>query len=404
MRLFTSNYLAICALVLVLVCPLNTLAFESSDLDNSDEVVLDNLKPVFEYLLTLTDNTNQQPFEPDQILPILDFVASTKSPTKKYSMGSRKGGSSAYYQFDLNVSLKDMLALAYSHKVPSYITAPASIRRAHWIKVDGKQQPFPDLVDALKDISSPVIVKGIEFIENTPDATSGAYYAYQLDRMLILMQHKGIPMLISMSNQIDKSNVGKKGLVLGSDDHWNYLYTGEKGCTKKGLSWADSYMYNSSSIMVYYQENTPVPKVTCGTFKWLKAGWAGINLAQSHHLREGIARFATTFQGIIESPALTDVAQINNMFDQIGMLSTEDLRSKSRLYFAQLTKRYQNGNKLTRKWLNKISNNKTYIDSMSRDEMQAIVSVEYLKHLLGKDQPFDMGFFLPSKALAQRTD
>lgn len=399
MRLFTSNYPTICALILLFVCPLNTLAF-----DEPDEVVLDNLKPVFEYLLTLTDNTSQQPFNADQVLPILDFVTSTKTPNDKYTMGSRNGGSSAYYEFEIKASLNDMVALAYSDKIPSYVTAPSSIRRAHWVEVDGKQQPFPDLVKALGEISNPVTVRGVEFIENTPDATSGAYYAYQLDRMLIVMQYKGQPVLISMSNQIDKSNVGKKGLVLGSDDHWNYIYTGEKGCTKRGLSWADSYMYNSSSIIVYYQANTPAPKVICGTFKWLKAGWAGINLVQPQHLRDGIARFATTYKAIIESPALTNVSEINNMYDQIGMLSTEDLRSKSRLYFEQLAKRYQSNNKLARKWLKKFSDDKNYVDSMSRDEMQAIVSVEYLKHLLGKDQPFDKGFFLPSQALAQRKE
>lgn len=388
-------YIVLCAIVLLLLWPFQAIASEEADEEN----ILKDLVPSFDHLLALADYESPSEFDENKITAILDFVAAPKPAKQDYTLGSRGGGSSAYYEFKVGRSLKEVMDLAYNPSIPSHVTSPTSIRRSHWVKIDGNRESFPNLSDGLKDLSSPFIVKAVEFLENTPDATSGAYYAYELDRTMILMQYKGQPVLLSMSNQKNKSDVGRKGLVLGSDEHWNYVYTGEKGCTKKGLSWADSYMYTSSSIMVYYQTSDPVPQVRCGTFKWLKAGWAGINLVQPVHIREGIKRFASTYKALLESPALTDVTKMGRMFNHIEMLSTEDLRKKSRLYFDHLAQRYTKNTKLSNKWLTQISKDDNYIEKMSREEMKAIVSIEYLKYLLGKDQPFDVSSFNPTKSI-----
>jgi hypothetical protein len=386
-----------CALVMLLAWPFQAIAFEESE-----DTVLQELIPAFDHLLTFVDFDSQSQLNTKQVGTLLDFVAGPKPVEQTYTLGPRNNGSSTYYEFTINRSLKEVLDLIYNPNIPSYVTTPTSIRLEHWLKIDGNRQTFPMLSDALGDLPKPTIVKGIEFVENTPDVTSGAYYAYQLDRALILMQHQGQPVLLSVSNQKDKSNVGKKGLVLGSDEQWDYLYTGEEGLTKKGLTWADSYMYNSSSIMVYYQTKGPVPQVRCGTFKWLKAGWAGINLVQPAHIRKGIERYAQPLKEILESPALNDVGTLTRTFDQIKALSTEALREKSRLYFEHLVRRYKEDNTLTRKWLTELFKDETYIQKMSREEMQAIVGVEYIKYLLGKEQPFDVSCFQPSKTTAKR--
>lgn len=403
MRLSAPKFYILVALILFCVWPISGTASEETDAsDQSKEVVVDHLKPNIEHLLSLADANSTAAFDPDQATALIDFVTQSKPQGKKYNMGPRNGGTSAYYEFTLERSLKDILALAYSNSIPSYVTAPSSIRVAHWMEIDGEKQSLPNLSELLEDLSTPKMIKGVEYIENTPDYTSGAYYAYLLDRTLILMRHNNQPVMLSISNQKDKSNVGKKGLVLGPDQNWNYLYTGEKGCTKPGFGWADSYMYHSSSIMVYYQTNDPVPQVRCGTFKWLKAGWAGINLAQPFHLRDGMERFASTYKEVVESPAMTDVPKISRMYDKFNSLTNEELREKSRLYFDHLAQRHINDSKLTRKWLSTIPKDENYITSMSREEMKAIVAVEYLKYLLGKDQPFDVGYFKQAQNASKR--
>jgi hypothetical protein len=191
--------------------------------------------------------------------------------------------------------------------------------------------------------------------------------------------------------------VGKKGIVLGPDDDWSYLYTGEKGCTIRGLGWVKSYMYNSSSIIVYYETEGPAPRVKFSTFNWLNAGWAGLNLVKAHHLLKGIKRFATSFKKIVESPALADVAELSRMFARIGGLSKAELRDKIRLYFEHLWRRYKDQNKLVRKWLTEFSKDKGYLAKMNREEMEVILCIEYLKQLLGKDPRFDLSSLAPSK-------
>lgn len=392
------------ALILFLALPISGMASEETDAsEKAKEVLVDHLKPNIEHLLSLADDKGAIPFDASQAGPMIEFVTQSKTPGKTYTFGSRNGGTSAYYEFTLKRSLKDILSLAYSDTIPTYVTAPSSIRVAHWIKIDGKEQGLPNLGELIDDLASPKMVKGVEYVENTPDATSGAYYAYLLDRTMILMKYKGHQVMLSISNQKDKSNVGKKGLVLGADQNWNYLYTGEKGCTKPGFGWADSYMYHSSSIIVYYQTNDPVPQVKCGTFKWLKAGWAGINLAQPFHLRDGMVRFASTYKEVVESPALAEVPKISRMFEIFNTLTTEELREKSRLYLDHLAQRHLNDSKLTRKYLSTIPKDENYIESMSREEMMAIVIMEYLKYLLGKDQPFDVGYYKQAQNAFKRS-
>ncbi|MCP4668665.1 MAG: hypothetical protein GY849_20165 [Deltaproteobacteria bacterium] len=394
-KLLCSTFV-FCVLVIFFTLPLQAIAFQDR------EKTLERLSPALNHLLGLVEKNSRDRFDAGKIGPILEFMTASKSLKTAYSLGKRKGASSAYHEFTINRSLEEVMDLVYNPEIPSYVTSPSSVRRSHWIEVNGKRQPLPKLSHALDDLSGPFIVKGVEFIENTPDANTGAYYAYELDRTLILLRHQGRRVLLSISNQRDKSNVGKKGLVLGRDDDWNYLYTGEKGCTLKGLAWADSYMYNSSSIIVYYETNDPAPQVKCGTFKWLKAGWAGLNLVKAHHLLEGIKRFAASFKEIVESPALADVPELSRIFARIGNLSMEELREKSRVYFEHLRRRFKDESRLARKWLSELLRDKGYLAKMHREEMEVILCIEYLKHLLDKGPRFDISYFEPVKPAAKR--
>ena len=347
------------------------------------------LTPAFDHLMTLTKYNSNIQFEAGLIDTILEFVQTKKELGNSLSLGSRDGSSSDYYEFMIERPFKEVLDLVYSPDIPSYFTVPSSVRRSHWIEVDGKKQPLPKLSDKLDQLAEPVVIKALEFNEITPDSQSGAYYAYNLDRALILMKHRGNRLLISTSSQPDKSNVGKKGLVLGSDDDWNYLYTGVKGVMMPGLGWAESYMYSSASIMVYYEVTEPTPAVRCSVFKWLRAGWAGMNLAQPHHIRKGVVRFSKSFKEVLESSALGDLSKITAVLHKIENLSNEELREQSRFYYEDLKSHYKDKSSRNKKWFKKLFSNEKYLKSMSREELTAVVNIEYLKYLLGKKSRFD---------------
>jgi hypothetical protein len=54
-----------------------------------------------------------------------------------------------------------------------------------------------------------------------------------------------------------------------------------------------------------YEEIDPVTtKVRCAVFKWLRAGWSGINMVRSKHIYNGLKRFAKPLKEILEYPSL----------------------------------------------------------------------------------------------------
>jgi hypothetical protein len=107
-------------------------------------------------------------------------------------------------------------------------------KNGHW--------PSPVGLDLAWHVT-PAIFKSLQYVENTPDVTSGAYYAYNLYNNLIIFRFGHSNVLVSISRQTDVSSVGKKGYILGSDDDWDYYYTGEKGLTLPALGWVPSYIF-----------------------------------------------------------------------------------------------------------------------------------------------------------------
>lgn len=375
-------------ILIVLLCLLTLHA-------NADERIRqipEELKPGLDHLLDLTGPDNSDQPDMQAIGQVIDYILSPKDPSATYSVGKRNGATSNYFEFTIDRSLQDVIDLAYNPEIPSYFIIPASLHQSRWIEVNGKPGVLPNLSKTQPTASHPVLVKGVEFVENTPDTNSGAYYAYNLDRAIVLGQYKGRRALLSMSRQRGKSDVGKKGLVLGSDDNWNYLYTGEKGCTLTGLGWVDSYMYDSESIVVYYEESDPAPHLRCAVFKWLHAGWAGINMAQTRHIKSGVERFVKTFKQIAESASLPDPSELAAMIRRIGDLPIQTMREKVQDHFNVLKTRYEDDSRLNRKWFARLFEDDRYFEKMSREELQAVVCKEYLKYLLGKSHVFDVAF------------
>ena len=85
---------------------------------------------------------------------------------------------------------------------------------------------------ALGNLSTPVLIRGREYVVNTPDQFSGAYYDYEQERTLILYEYQRRNVLISISRQFGMSGPGRKGLVLGHDGNWDYLYSSEIGLNR----------------------------------------------------------------------------------------------------------------------------------------------------------------------------
>ena len=350
--------------------------------------------PGLRHLLDLADPAKNVSFDSRMVAAVMEFVETPKAAEALYFPEILRDLTSAYYDFDIQKSLKTIVDYAFNPEIPAVATTPSSARLFKYMDSGGKPQAHPQVGQYLHNINSPVVLRGRQFVEITPDLTSGAYYGYHLNQTLIVFKYRNHRVLITISKQMDISNVGKKGYILGSDRDWDYFYSGQIGLTLPALGWVKSYMYDSWGINIYTEIDPDLPRVRCAAFKWLRAGWSGINLVQKKHIYRGLKRFAATYKEIMESPLLPPADQLAIDFARIRGLSQDALRSKMDIYSKILKNRYGSGRQDSHKWRSKLFEDKDHWHRMSEDEMESVLSIEYMKNILRKNQSVDVGKLL----------
>ena len=346
--------------------------------------VPDSLSPELMYLLALADPDPLQSFQPSKITTLLEYIQAPKATDVLHYANPELGSPSAYFDFDVRQHFGHVLDYAFNPNVPGHLMTPSSTRISHWDPLQGSDGRLPALGDAADKLQVPIVVKGIETIENTPDVFSGAYYRYQLYRTLILFTYDNRRVLISISKQTGPSDVGQKGYVLGSDDNWDYFYSGEPGLTLPGLGWVRSRMFDSYGMNIYIELDPAAPLLRCGVFRWVQAGWSKINAVKRHHIHNGIKRFAKSFKEIMEHPSLPGIGVLEKAFSNIKALSADDLKDSMTTYLASLEDHYGPEYRPPRKWSPQIFKDKKPWFKMSTEAMQSVLMVEFLKHALGK--------------------
>jgi hypothetical protein len=384
-------FLALAAVCLSIPVPL--LAY-----DGQREVLIpETVNSGLQHLFDLADPDKNLDFDPQMVATVLEFVESPKSDSSLYYAGGIGDLTSAYYDFDIHKNLKTIVAYAFNPDIPGIVTTPSSTRLFEWIGSGDDSRAHPRIGRYLDVLGSPVIFKGRQYIEITPDLNSGAYYRYNLNQILLLFKYRQRDILVTVSKQADVSTVGKKGFVLGSDNDWDYFYTGKTGLTIPALGWVRSYMYDSRSINIYGLIDPAAPKVRCAAFKWLRAGWSGINMVKKKHIYRGLKRFAETFKEIVESPLLPPVEKLTSDFSQIKALPADVLKSKMQIYSKIIKDRYDSGKQRSGKWPADIFDNQKHWGGMSQEEMQSVLVIEYMKYALGKTRQEEVGELLGLK-------
>ena len=359
-----------------------------------DEVVADSLPastpapqeltPGLQHLLELVGPQPKPEFDPNRIDPLFEFMTAQMPPDTFYAAGRETGRPSAYYRDLIDCGLKEILEYAFSPDIPLVATVPSSTRIVRWISEDEGQVLHPRLNVKLESLKGPVIVHGREYVVNTPDQFSGAYYDYEQDRTLILYQYQQRKALISISRQTDVSGPGRKGFVLGNDGNWDYLYSTEVGLNLKGLGWMRSHMFDSYGINFYIEAAAGSSKTILGAFKWVRAGWNKINVVRDGHVYSGLQRFGATFKKIIESPLLPKPVELASALSPIESLSRARLQNKMEIYRRVLAERYAQMLTSPSGWPSKIFSDPGYWGTLSDEEMRSVLVVEKMKHALGE--------------------
>ncbi len=336
------------------------------------------LSSTFDHLLALVGGKGSAAFDPTQIAPLVDFVFAAADGTLYFEAAPRQDTTSAALPFTLKTDLPRLLRYAFNPAIPAQIITPSSIRRARWTSGAAL---LPRLWEYPPAPGRPVVIRGTEHEEITPDLVTGTYFEYDVDRTLILFSWRGRPVLVNLSRQRGRSGVGRKGAVLGADVDWDYFYSGEKGVARTGLGWVDSYMYASFSIGIFCAADDGT--VRGGIFKWLNAGWAGLNLVQSRHIYDGLVRYVHDLHEVLESPRLPPPEELAGAFSLLAQLPGEQRQVFFQHYLEQLDRRYGRDQGLTRGFA-RLLRSAAYRQRLSREEQEAALALELMKCLLGR--------------------
>ena len=90
---------------------------------------------------------------------------------------------------------------------------------------------------------------------------------------------------------------------------------------------------NNSDVAV---GDTKAGVVRVGSFKWLNAGWAKVNMVKQIHIINGIKRFASDFKAVLESPRLPKAQELAAMHRDLEADSAENLRQLVAPYLAAI--------------------------------------------------------------------
>jgi hypothetical protein len=358
------------------ICLLGLLVFGTAVPAQADasKSIPESLYSELEYLLTLP--TSNADIAPEQLSQIISFVSSSAAGSSM-ALEDREKASGAFYAFTLRGDLDRVVDYVYNPDIPVYVTMPSSIREQEW--EDPATRDALRLLPKALEQGKTLLVRGSEREIITPDANTGGYYSYIQDRAVAVFEGPTGPVLVSVGCQTKPSDIGRKGYVVGEDSDWNYLYSEETGLTKTGLGWVDSYMYNAHSIIVFVTDSSS-GTIHVGSFKWLNAGWAKVNMVKQSHIINGIKRFTADFKTVLESSRLPDAGELAAMYKELASGSMETLRQMVAPYLAAIG----DSGTLSSPF-NKLLASGEYLENMSQQEMVKVLLKEYLKERLGRD-------------------
>lgn len=312
---------------------------------------------------------------------LLRFVATNTKPAKSVRPESRPQGSGAYLKDTLNVPLRKLVAYMLDPSVPGEAIYPSAVRRNAWLPGSPLLKNASDLIDATFPPAAPLVTRGLEYEETTPDTSSGCYYSYKLNRLFVLTAYEGRTAFLSVSIMPLQSSVGLRGAIVGDDKDWTYVYTPEKGTNLAMLGWAETYLYGSASVSIFMESAPGGNKVDMYFFKWAKAGWKGSNVVKTSHITAGLKRFTSGLRQVMESPKLPPVKAIAAKASELKSLSEADLRARLNGFGSHLAK--QNADPLDGKAFRAVLDNGAYPATLKREDAIAELMKLYMRQQMG---------------------
>ena len=347
----------------------------SSNLDTAVEKDLS-------YLLDLVRG-NTKSFAPGHISALIDYCRKGHTNLEKDVPAMRFGGPGTVVHGRIRAPVEQIGQYLYNPRLPTYLMMPMMLRLSGWHPGSDLLSQDTAVWNSARHPEPPLLLRGREFEVTTPDTRSGGYYRYDLDRLLISLNVDGLPVLISVSRAIEPSEVGKRAFII-DDENWTYFYSNETGLSLNLVQWMDTYIYDTASVMIFHASEKDPGYTDVILFKWLNAGWLGMNVVRAEHIRQGSRRSVTHLKQILESENLPDPETLASRYARVRSLSDTDLDRLVSNYASHIEKAAMKHDELSGEEYEVVLQNGGYARLLKRPERIGAVMVEYLKQALGK--------------------
>jgi hypothetical protein len=331
-------------------------------------------------LLTLSQKRGSA-INPQDYDALLDYVTQAKGDGRDIVPARRLDANGTVLRVTMKTGLSRLMRYCYNPAIPNYLLFPSVLRLSGWYQGSDILTKDSKPWTHLGKLDKPEALWGQEYEVNAPDSFGGGYYRYDLNRLIILTKHNGKNVLISISKQKDKSSVGKKAVILDEGD-WSYFYSGINGLNKGLIGWADTYLYDSASVQVFVEDSPH--QTTFMLFKWLRAGWAGMNMVQKSHINDGVTRYANAFKKIVESDRLPDPDELATRVRELSSMSEAEMDRKIHDYAVAIENIAKTSPAMSKSEFQKVVANGKYANILNHEERLSAILVEYLKSRLGK--------------------
>ncbi len=384
--LWCKRSILLLSVLLLLAVPLQA-ATQAPPVSDEVEKALDSL------IAFCGSDASAQQLDPGQIDALASFVHKT-APKGFFAVQERDDIKGAAIVYELKRSLSDIIRYIYNRRIPEGAINPSSVNYSFWKEVDGNSQALPDMWKSLENAAAPQVIRGVVRESISPDLNTGAYYQYDLRRAFVIQRRGNNRIVFSISKQTAPSEVGCKGFIVGDDQDWNYIYTQEVGLNKAGLGWVRSRIQNFFSVCCYVEDVTRPGIVRIAAFQWLGAGWAGLNVVDTHHIRRGLQRYADQFKGMMESGRMPQPADLERVFAALEGSDEILLRQKALDVIRSLLQKAREDDSLGKKKLIRSLDADTYVSLLNRSQLVSSLMREYVKYCLGKQTPLSPTFWV----------
>lgn len=339
-----------------------------------------------------------QPAPPESVVNIvLRFVTATDNAAFLHP-ASREHGAGIFYRDVIRQPLRTVAGYLLDPRVPGETIYPSTVRRNVWLPGSDVLTQGAQLLDAPYPPAAPLVTRGREYEETTPELSSGCYYNYTLDRLFVLTSMGGRTALVTVSLMPEPSQVGLKGDIVGPDANWKYVYTKDKGTNLPMLGWAETYLYGSATVNVFIESAPGSKRTDIYTFKWAKAGWSGMNVVKPSHILAGVRRYLSGFKQIMESPKRPAPDTIAAWSAELDKRSAEELRDGLNNFAADLEQRGVGDDILSQPGFQAVLKEGGYAKSLSKENAAAELMKLRMREALGLSLPSEADSSEPKSA------